>query len=177
MCMVSVVHQYHQPPNLPFEYWTPNKYDQFKDLLKVAEEYDEKTGQKDCLDPKKAEFIKDVEKHLEEKYGITKKFDWEVGDIVVTKKERGVINTNTFMEDIILRAGLEGKIVRIEHHKTQITVHVLFAVIAQWVVFRFDVNTIEKNDELINNNSYFRKFPHGGNNSSGTNGIVGGVTN
>jgi hypothetical protein len=183
MCFVSMVHEYHQ--KLPFEYWTPKKYDQFKDLLKVAEEYDEKTDQKDCLDPKKAEFIKDVEKLLEEKYGITKKFDWEVGDSVTTKKEKGVVNATTFMNDITLRAGLEGKIVRIEQHKTQITVHVLFDVISQWwVVFRFDVNTIEKNDELINNSSYFRKFPHGGNAPFGSNGtgpittsrIVGGVS-
>jgi hypothetical protein len=176
MCFVSMVHQYHQPPNLPFEYWTPKKYDQFKDLLKVAEEYDEKTGQKDCLDPKKADFLKDVEKLLEEKYGISKKFDWEVGDSVTTKKEKGVISDISFMKDITLRAGLEGKIARIEHHKTQITVHVLFDVISQWVVFQFDVNTIEKNDELINNSSYFRKFPYGtvnGGNSSTVSGISG----
>ena len=64
MCFMSVVHDYHK--KLEPDYWTPKKIDYFRDLfrdlLKDAERYDEQTGQKDCLDPKKAEFLKDVEK-------------------------------------------------------------------------------------------------------------------
>jgi hypothetical protein len=181
-----MIHQYYQPPNLPLEYWTPTKYDQFKDLLKVAEEYDEKTGQKDCLDPKKAEFLKDVEKLLEEKYGIVKKFDWQIGDTVCTLKSKPVISESTFMTDLTLREGLVGTIAKIEHNKTQVTVWVQFTVIKQLVPFRGDVSSETLNEQLRNEISYLRKLPWtGGNITSSTggtgrltaNGVLGEVTN
>lgn len=149
----------------------------------MAEEYDEKTGQKDCLDPKKADFLKDVEKLLEEKYGISKKFDWQIGDTVCTLKPKPVISEITFMADLTLRQGLAGTITKIEHNKTQVTVWVQFTVIKQLVPFQGDVNNETLNEQLKNDTSYNRKFPWMGGNTiisgtvSGINGIVGGVMN
>lgn len=148
MCMVSMVHQYHE--KLPPTYWTHDTFDAMKDFLKKAEEYDEKTNQKDCLDPQKAHFLKDVEKLLEEKYGIAKKFDWEVGDAVWTKQEKSVINEKTLSYDITLRAGLNGKIAKIEHLKDVVVVWVSFDGIAQLVDFRWEVSITATNGWLGN---------------------------
>jgi hypothetical protein len=68
MCVVSMIHQYHE--QFPKEWWTPNKFEQFKDLTQVVEKYDEATGQKECLDPEKAKFLKVIEDYLKEKYGL-----------------------------------------------------------------------------------------------------------
>ena len=167
MCFMSVVHDYHK--KLEPDYWTPKKFDYFRDLLKDAERYDEQTGQKDCLDPKKAEFLKDVEKLLEEKYGIAKKFDWEVGDSVCTLKSKLVISKKTFDADITLRGGLVGRIVEIEHEKTKVIVRVVFEALPQQKVeFYFDIKTIDTQEELRNNssvdrrNGFFSSFGGGG---------------
>lgn len=171
MCMVSVIHDYGR--KLPPLEWTPDILETFKDTLKKAEAYDEKTHQKDCLDPQKAEFLKDVEKHLEEKYGIQKKFDWEIGDTVISKKEVPVISNKTFMADITLRAGLTGIIEQIHHHKTEVTVWVRFEVITQLIPFRGKVASNEITDCLDNVTAHHRSLPYNANvTNDGTRGII-----
>ena len=63
MCMMSVVHQYVQD-RVPSWTWTDNSYSDFKEILKQIEALDKKLGQPDCVDPKKAAWMKAVEERL-----------------------------------------------------------------------------------------------------------------
>jgi len=171
MCMVSAIHDYGR--KLPPLEWTPDILETFKDALKRAEAYDEKTHQKDCLDPQKAEFLKDVEKLLEEKYGM-KKFDWEVGDRVENKNEKPVFNNKTFRNDLTLRSGASGIIIKIEHSKTEVTVEVQFDVIPNnSLKFYGTVGTEKLNEQLINISSIHRNDRSF---SGGVGGTSGGST-
>lgn len=126
MCMVSVVHTYHQ--KLQPDYWTPVTFDQFKDFLKQAEKYDELTDQKDCLDPQKAEFLKDVEKMLLEKYGMEKMFEFSVGMEILTVQERTEYDKKSFQYSIVIQERTRG-----------IVKAVRTVGLAQWVEVEFDL--------------------------------------
>lgn len=63
MCVMSMIFDYHQ--KLPLDYWNLERYTLFKDLLEEVKQYDEKTGQKDCVDPEKAELLERIEERLD----------------------------------------------------------------------------------------------------------------
>lgn len=55
------------PLPLPPSPYLPSKqeWDEFKELLRRAAEYDKRTNQPDCEDPKKQEWMKEIERRLE----------------------------------------------------------------------------------------------------------------
>lgn len=63
MCVVSMVMDYGH--KIPEPWWTPSNAEKFMKLVKFAEQFDEETGQPDCIDPEKAELLERVEKLLE----------------------------------------------------------------------------------------------------------------
>lgn len=64
MCVVSYVSDYGN--TFPDSYWlkNPSYWDHFKKLLEDARKFDEETGQKECVDPKKQEWMDNIEKKL-----------------------------------------------------------------------------------------------------------------
>lgn len=57
------------PPNptapiMPTAWPTPEQWEEYKKLLKTAMEFDRKTGQPDCEDPKKAEWFKTMDERM-----------------------------------------------------------------------------------------------------------------
>lgn len=58
MCAVSAVSAYGN--GFPIEYWDRQKFGQFQQLYDQAKWFDRLTGQPDCEDPTKAEFMKRV---------------------------------------------------------------------------------------------------------------------
>ncbi len=77
MCVVSMVTSHYQGqwPNFDRHlhgYTIPpvNEYINFQELVRKAKLYDELTKQKDCIDPKKEEWLKDLEKVMLDNYGI-----------------------------------------------------------------------------------------------------------
>jgi hypothetical protein len=63
--MVSVINDYgHQ--NIPAFQWTPNTFNEYKEILRKLEALDAKLGQPDCESPEKSAWMKDVEKRLAE---------------------------------------------------------------------------------------------------------------
>ena len=82
MCVVSMISDHFQRtwplqpqeipdfgtiPQLDAPGWTKVRWDEYQELLRKAREYDAKTGQADCVDPKKQEFTDQVEKILKRK--------------------------------------------------------------------------------------------------------------
>lgn len=60
MCVYSMVIDW--ASKLPDEYWNrPRSLEAYNDLIKRAAEYDKQTGQPDCEDPAKAEFLKKLQ--------------------------------------------------------------------------------------------------------------------
>jgi hypothetical protein len=146
-----------------------------KDAPKKAEEYDEKTHQKDCLDPRKAEFLKAVEQLLEEKYGL-KKFDWLVGDRVEIKHDKLIFNNKTFSNDLTLRANALGTIVEIEHDKTSVQIVVEFDALPNHKITFYGVAGTDKLiEQLTNTSTYDRKHSNFTVWSGGTSGSSTGV--
>lgn len=71
MCAVSMVMDYAN--RYPVPYWTSEKYFELLKFVKQAEEFDQKTNQPHCEDPKKIEILKRIGDRLakiEEKVGI-----------------------------------------------------------------------------------------------------------
>lgn len=62
MCAVSAMMDYGR--NLPEDFWTKENYEAFRRIIQEAVKFDKDTGQPDCEDPKKAEFIQVVERKL-----------------------------------------------------------------------------------------------------------------
>ena len=55
-----------QPPQPPQgSPWTRESFEEFKDILKRLEAWDEKMNQPDCEDPAKAAWMREVEKRLQ----------------------------------------------------------------------------------------------------------------
>ena len=86
MCVVSMISDFYRytypipsesiPNTIPYkpdEYygWTKIRWEEYQELLRKAAEYDRLNNQPNCVDPKKEEFTKKVEKVLREK-GIIK---------------------------------------------------------------------------------------------------------
>lgn len=64
MCVISVVFDYGRE-RIPSEQWTQEAYDQFKKILEEAAKLDTVLGEPNCEDPKKAEWMKEVERRLD----------------------------------------------------------------------------------------------------------------
>lgn len=62
MCVVSVVQDYfkNQPPSI----WNQSTFDEYKEIIRRLGELDKKLDQKDCEDPAKAAWMKEVEERL-----------------------------------------------------------------------------------------------------------------
>lgn len=83
MCVLSMVvgHYYErypfmQPQSAPQrlgDYFPPQSYPDFMDLVRKARLYDELNNQKDCPDPKKEEWLKQLESFMRERYGLEPK--------------------------------------------------------------------------------------------------------
>ena len=80
MCVVSMLSDWgHRqwpsyPPILPSyvpTYIGPSReeWEEFKELLKKATKFDEVSGQPDCVDPKKQEWMKEIEERLKKLEG------------------------------------------------------------------------------------------------------------
>lgn len=64
MCTISVIFDYGRE-RIGVERWTPETFDQFKKILEEAAKLDTVLGEPDCEDPKKAEWMKEVERRLD----------------------------------------------------------------------------------------------------------------
>ena len=74
MCAVSLVSDhYGQHPTQPFQWppvlpqtlpWTPEVFNELKEVMRRLDEIDKKLGLQHCEDPKKAEWMKSIEKRL-----------------------------------------------------------------------------------------------------------------
>jgi hypothetical protein len=64
MCTVSVVHDFGR--NMPNDAWTSRGWSAFNDLLRAAATFDTVTGQPDCEDADKTDWVA----HVEERLGI-----------------------------------------------------------------------------------------------------------
>lgn len=63
MCMTSAITEYaHQ--RIPQFQWTLPVYNEFKVIIEMIEALDRKLGQPDCVDPAKAEYLKQIEERL-----------------------------------------------------------------------------------------------------------------
>lgn len=65
MCVVSATHDYMRQ-RVPIRDWTRPAFDDYQEIIKRLEKLDKKLGQPDCVDPAKAEWMKEVEKRLAE---------------------------------------------------------------------------------------------------------------
>lgn len=63
MCVVSAMVDYGRT-YIPLTTWTQDTYSEFQEILLRLEELDRKLEQPDCHDPKKAEWMKEVEERL-----------------------------------------------------------------------------------------------------------------
>jgi hypothetical protein len=61
------------PTPQQWEQWPPPNYIDYQELLRKAKLYDEITKQKDCPDPEKVKWQKDLEKFMRDKYGLSPK--------------------------------------------------------------------------------------------------------
>lgn len=87
MCVVSMVHDHFQRPWLPspavpeplpwtptsYPEWTLERWNEYQELLKKAKKYDERTGQPDCPDPEKEKRFLEIQKMIEDRYGLQPK--------------------------------------------------------------------------------------------------------
>lgn len=60
MCVTSVIHDYGKE-SWDRRPWAPTAIEKYHDLIDAAQEFDEVAGEPDCEDPKKAEFLKELE--------------------------------------------------------------------------------------------------------------------
>ncbi len=65
MCAVCALYDYGRQMNPDF--WTSESLELFRKLLGEAKTFDEDTGQPDCEDPKKSEWLEIVERQVEGK--------------------------------------------------------------------------------------------------------------
>lgn len=63
MCSVSAIHDYFQKRTTP-DMWNFDSLNQFQDIIRRLEALDENLGQKDCVDPAKAEWMKAIEDRI-----------------------------------------------------------------------------------------------------------------
>ena len=80
MCVVSMISDHYmdrwpQPWQTPWPHspLSPREYEDYQELLRKAKLYDEMTGQKDCPDPKKVEWQRDLEKFMKDRFGLEPK--------------------------------------------------------------------------------------------------------
>lgn len=62
MCVVSMV--YDAVRTVPLDNWTRPAFTDFQEIIRRIERLDEKLGQKDCVDPAKAAWMREVEDRL-----------------------------------------------------------------------------------------------------------------
>jgi hypothetical protein len=64
MCTVSVIFDYGK--QMPQQFWTQESFDQYMALLKAAKHFDDASGQPDCEDPTKTQWIEDIKTRLKQ---------------------------------------------------------------------------------------------------------------
>lgn len=64
MCMVSAIMDYGR--SISSDYWNPQTWPSFEEILEKARRWDELNKQPNCEDPEKATWIKDIERRLTE---------------------------------------------------------------------------------------------------------------
>jgi hypothetical protein len=77
MCAVSMIYDYYRQPTLPVPQpvpwpvhvpvtlpWTPDAFADLKEILKRLDALDKKLGLEHCEDPKKAEWMAEIEERL-----------------------------------------------------------------------------------------------------------------
>lgn len=62
MCVVSNIYDLGQ--QVPQEYWTSERLNDFRQVVKMAEKVDQEEGNPDCEDPSKAAWFAEVEARL-----------------------------------------------------------------------------------------------------------------
>jgi len=75
---MSMVHEHYQQPfrdlqttpNYLPQQWGWPRWDEYQELLRKAQKYDEMMKQPDCPDPEKEKTMKEIERRLVEKYGL-----------------------------------------------------------------------------------------------------------
>jgi hypothetical protein len=70
MCVVSAIYDYGQ--RIPPDWWNQQKLTKYRRLLDDAQRFDEETGQPDCHDINKGEFLQKIMDRLDR---IEKKLD------------------------------------------------------------------------------------------------------
>lgn len=63
MCAVSQIHMWAKQ-NIPLDQWSRITFTEYQDIIRRIQELDDKLNQKECVDPSKAAWMKDVEKRL-----------------------------------------------------------------------------------------------------------------
>ena len=64
MCMMSVLTQYGRD-RVADTAWTPQSWQQFKDITGQVEKLDTDLGEPDCVDPEKAAWMQRIEERIE----------------------------------------------------------------------------------------------------------------
>lgn len=62
MCAVSAMYDYGR--QLPEQWWRPQQFYKYQELIKKAEEWDRMANQPDCEDSAKAEWMKAIEERM-----------------------------------------------------------------------------------------------------------------
>lgn len=73
MCAVSMVTGHYRDLFPHYPSFPPAEYPNYAELVRKARLYDEMTKQRDCPDPAKEQWHKDLERHMKEKYGLEPK--------------------------------------------------------------------------------------------------------
>jgi hypothetical protein len=63
MCAVSAVHDNYSI-GVPLQQWTRPLFNEYQDIIARLDALDKKLGQKECEDPSKAAWMREVEKRL-----------------------------------------------------------------------------------------------------------------
>ena len=63
MRLVSMVYDYSKQ-NFPLDNWTEDKYEWFKDIIERTKKLDEMMDQRDCVDPEKEKYMREIEDRL-----------------------------------------------------------------------------------------------------------------
>jgi hypothetical protein len=63
MCSVSVLHQYWKDNTQPAQ-WTKPMLTEYQEVIRRLDKLDEALGQKDCIDPAKAAWMREVEARI-----------------------------------------------------------------------------------------------------------------
>lgn len=64
MCVVSAVHDY--AGRYPTQYWDIYKWNELQKLMEAAKQFDQVTGQPNCVDPAKEKLVRDILDYLKQ---------------------------------------------------------------------------------------------------------------